>query len=131
MIFNNVMLDKTLEQTHAQNVFYDPYIGEDAGYVQVTRLSGKGPVLLVVPYGKTPLEAYNPLLDDPTPKGVTFEGFYEWMPLSKAYAEQDWKGAEQWNLPSSLLLKPGESHDYGVKFILASSVRNIESRLIK
>jgi hypothetical protein len=131
VIFNNVMQDKTLEQAHAHNVFYDPYIGKDAGYLQVTRLTGKGPVLLVAPYGKTPFEAYNPLLDDPTPRGITFEGFYEWMPLSKAYAENEWKSAEQWNTASSLTLKPGESHDYGLKFIMADSIRGIESRLVK
>ena len=130
MIFNNVLLDKTLEQTHAQNVFYDPYIGQDAGYLQVTRLNGKGPVLLVVPYGKTPLEAYSPLLDDPTPKGITFEGFCEWMPLSKAYAENEWKGVSQWNNPTSLTLKPGETREYGVKFIVAPAIREIENRLI-
>ena len=131
VIFNNVMIDKTLEQTHAQNVFYDPYIGRDAGYLQVTRLTGKGSVLLVTPYGKTPFEAYNPLLDDPTPRGITFEGFYEWVSLSKANAEQDWKGAEQWNTPTSVLLKAGESKDYGLKFSLADSIRGIEKQLVK
>jgi hypothetical protein len=131
VIFNNVMQDKTLEQAHAHNVFYDPYIGKDAGYLQVTRLTGKGPVLLVTPYGKTPFEAYNPLLDDATPRGITFEGFYEWMPLSKAYAENEWKNAAQWNTASSLTLKPGESHDYGLKFIMADSIRGIETRLVK
>src|SRR6266700_4535962 len=36
MIFNNVLNDRTLEQDHAVCSFYDPYIGEDAGYLQVT-----------------------------------------------------------------------------------------------
>jgi len=36
MIFNNVLNDRTLEQAHAICSFYDPYIGEDAGYLQVT-----------------------------------------------------------------------------------------------
>jgi hypothetical protein len=129
VIFNNIMQDKTLEQTHAHNVFYDPYIGKDAGYLQVTRLTGKGPVLLVLPYGNSPFEAYNPLLDDPTPRGITFEGFYEWMTLSKAYAENEWKAADQWNTASSLILKPGEVHDYGLKFVLADSIRDIENKL--
>jgi hypothetical protein len=131
LIFNNVLLDKTLEQTHAQNVFYDPYIGNDAGYLQVSKLDGKGPALLVVPYGKTPFEAYNPLLDDPTPKGITFEGFYEWMAVTKAYAQNDWKGVEPWNPASTLFLAPGEVHDYGLKFLLAEEIRAIEHRLIK
>ena len=46
---------------------HDPYIGRDAGYLQVTRLSGHGPALLVVPLGDTPFEAYNPLLERPDP----------------------------------------------------------------
>ena len=63
MIFNNVLNGRSLEQAHAICSFYDPYIGEDAGYLQVTRLSGQGPALLVLPEGKTPFEAYRPILD--------------------------------------------------------------------
>src|SRR5579872_2854103 len=74
MIFNNLLDGKTLEQAHAENVLYDPYTGRDAGYLQVTRLSGEAPSLIVVPYGNTAFEAYNPLLNDPTPRGITFEG---------------------------------------------------------
>ena len=76
LIFNNDLTKKSLEQAHAENVFYDPYIGEDAGYLQVTRLNGKGPVLLVLPWKKSPFEAYRPLLDDPTSRGITFEYSY-------------------------------------------------------
>ena len=67
MIFNNVLNERSLEDAHAKCSFYDPYIGEDAGYLQVTRLSGHGPALLVVPDGKTPFEAYNPILDGRDP----------------------------------------------------------------
>ncbi len=65
MIFNNILTDRTLDQAHALCSFYDPYIGEDAGYLQVTRLNGHGPALLVVPDGKTPFEAYKPILGNP------------------------------------------------------------------
>jgi len=129
LIFNNIMHETSLDEAHAKNVFYDPYIGADAGYLQATRLSGKGPALLVLPYGKTPFEAYRPLLDDPTPRGTTFEGFYEWMPLTKANTETDWKSAEPWNTPSTLLLKPGEVHEYGLQFILSPEIRAIEKTL--
>ena len=141
MIFNNVLNDRSLEEAHAKCSFYDPYIGEDAGYLQVTRLSGRGPVLLVVPDGRTPLEAYNPILDhpgrfgappiftDPTPRGITFEGFYEWMVHSQAYAENEWKNVSQWNPPTSLTLAPGQSKTYGLKFLLSDSIRNIEKTL--
>jgi hypothetical protein len=140
MIFNNVLNNRSLDQAHALCSFYDPYIGEDAGYLQVTRLSGQGPALLVVPDGKTPFEAYNPIQNrrrsaagtiftDPTPRGVTFEGFYEWMVYSQAYAENEWKKAQPWNPPTTLMLAPGESKTYGLKFLLADSIRNIESTL--
>ena len=141
MIFNNVLNERSLEQAHAICSFYDPYIGEDAGYLQVTRLNGHGPVLLVIPDGKTPFEAYNPILDrkgqggakpiftDPTPRGITFEGFYEWIVHSQAYAENEWRNAQPWNPPSGLDLKPGESKTYGLKFTLSDSIRNIEKTL--
>jgi Family of unknown function (DUF5695) len=141
MIFNNVLNDRSLEQAHAICSFYDPYIGEDAGYLQVTRLNGHGPTLLVVPDGHTPFEAYNPILErkgfwgaapvftDPTPRGITFEGFYEWMVHSQAYAENEWKDAQPWNSPTSLTLAPGESKTYGLKFLISDSIRHIEKTL--
>jgi hypothetical protein len=141
MIFNNVLNDRSLDQAHAICSFYDPYIGEDAGYLQVTRLSGHGPALVVVPDGKTPFEAYNPILErkgrwgaaavfiDPTPRGITFEGFYEWMVHSQAYAENEWKNAQPWNAPTSLTLAPGESKSYGLKFLVSDSIRHIEKTL--
>ena len=142
MIFNNVLNDRSLEEAHSRCSFYDPYIGEDAGYLQVTRLSGHGPVLLVVPERNTPFEAYNPILDkpgpwgakpvftDPTPRGITFEGFYEWMVHSEAYAENEWKTAQPWNPPTTQTLAPEESKTYGLKFLLSDSIRNIERTLI-
>lgn len=131
MIFNNILSGKDLDEAHAVCSFYDPHIGQDAGYLQVTRLNGHGPALLVVPEGKTPFEAYNPLLSDRTRRGITFEGFYEWMVHSKAYAGQEWSSAEPWNPPTSEVLEPAESRSYSVKFLLSDSIRNIESTLIE
>ncbi|HKV29250.1 MAG TPA: DUF5695 domain-containing protein [Candidatus Acidoferrales bacterium] len=141
MVFNNVLNKRSLAEAHEKCSFYDPYIGEDAGYLQVTRLNGHGPALLVVPDGKTPFEAYNPILNkrkvngavpiftDFTPRGVTFEGFYDWMVYSEAYAENEWKNAQSWNPPSMLSLAPGELKTYGVKFLLSDSIRHIEKTL--
>jgi len=140
MIFNNVLNDRSLDQAHAICSFYDPYIGEDAGYLQVTRLSGHGPALLVLPDGKTPFEAYNPILGarrstgaslfrDLTPRGITFEGFYDWMVHSAAFAENEWKNAKPWNPPTQATLAPGESKTYGVTFLPADSIHNIEKTL--
>lgn len=141
MVFNNILNDRSLPQAHERCVFYDPYIGEDAGYLQVTRLNGHGPALAVVPERGTPFEAYNPILSnqrsettpalfhDLTPRGITFEGFYEWMAHSKAYAEEEWKGADPWNPPTSVQLAPGALRSYGVRFLLSDSIRHIEKTL--
>ena len=43
MVFDNIITDRSLEQAHEQASFVDRYIGRDAGYLQVTRLSGAGP----------------------------------------------------------------------------------------
>lgn len=67
MIFNNNLDGKSLDSAHADNVFFDPYIGMEAGYLQVNRLHGNGPSLLVLPQENAPFEAYNPLNSDPTP----------------------------------------------------------------
>jgi len=139
MVFNNVLTNRSLDQAHAVCSFYDPYIGEDAGYLQVTRLNGHGPALLVIPDGNTPFEAYNPILDsprgtprllaDPTPRSVTFEGFMKWMVHTQAYAENEWKNAVAWNPPTMLTLAPGQSRIYGIRFVLSDSIRNIEKTI--
>ena len=142
LVFNNVMNHRTLSEAHEKCSFYDPYIGEEAGYVQVTRLNGQGPTLIVVPFGKTPLEAYSPIVNphdetetatfvytDRTPRGVTFEGFYNWMVHSQAFAENEWKKARQWNAPTMLTLAPGESKAYGLKFLISPEIRDIEKIL--
>lgn len=143
MVFNNVISNRSLEQAHAACSFSDPYIGRDAGYLQVTRLSGQGPALLVLPDGKTPFEAYSPILNAPgreskdpvavftdsTPRGQTFEGFLEWMVHSKAYADKEWAKAQPWNPSTDLTLAAGESKTYGVEFVLSDQIRNIEKVL--
>jgi hypothetical protein len=131
MIFNNILQGRSLEEAHAVSSFHDPYIGQDAGYIQVARLTGVGSTLVVVPLDSTPLEAYNPLLSEPTRRAITFEGFFEWMAHSRALAETEWTEAEPWNPPTSATLSPGESWPYGVAFLVADGVRNTEKTLIR
>jgi hypothetical protein len=145
MIFDNLIMDRTLDQAHATCSFADPYVGRDAGYLQVTRLNGQGPALLVLPDGRTSFEAYNPIFDPPkpgskdpvavftdlTPRGQTFEGFWEWMVHSKAYADAEWNHAQPWNPATELTLAAGESKTYGLVFVLSDRIRNIEQRLIE
>ena len=136
LVFNNMIQDfntnqpRTLPQAHEICSFFDPYVGQDAGYLQVTRLSGAGPALAVVPETgtKTPFEAYRPL-NDASPKSQTFEGACEWTVRSKAYAENEWKGVQQWNPGTSEILQPGETVGHGLRFVVADSIRNIEKSL--
>lgn len=143
MIFDNIITDRTLDQAHETCSFYDPYIGEDAGYLQVTRLSGHGPALLVVPDWHTPFEAYKPILNpdwrhrkdgptlfhDPTPRSNTFEGFYDWMVHSGALQQTKWKNAQPWNPATTTILQPGQSQTYSLRFLLSDSIPDIEKTL--
>jgi hypothetical protein len=128
MAFNNIITDRSLEQAHEVCSFADPCIGQDAGYLQVTRLNGKGPALVVVPEGETPFEAYQPL-NEPMPRQQTFEGMLAWMAHSRAYAENEWRDAKPWNAPTSATLEPGQTRTYGVRFLLAPEIRHIEKTL--
>jgi hypothetical protein len=130
MVFNNILTDRSLDEAHAVSSFADPYIGLDAGYLQVTRLNGHGPTLIVVPRPGTGFEAFNPLLQDRTRRGITFEGFYEWLALSRAYADSEWTAAEPWNPPSAVTLGPGATRSFGVEFLVADGVRRIERTLL-
>jgi hypothetical protein len=141
LVFDNIMSGKGLDEAHALCSFSDPSIALDAGYVQVTRLNGHGPALLVVPDGTTPFEAYNPipeqrkpdaspeLFHDRTPRNMTFEGFYEWMVASRAYQETEWKGVKEWNPATSITLAPGEERTFGLRFLVAAEIHSIEKTL--
>src|SRR6185369_4635018 len=128
MIFNNMLTGRSLKEAHEKCTFSDPYIGEDAGYLQVTRLSGAGPALLVVPHTRAGFEAYQPLTE-PTRPGQTFEGTFAWMVHSKALAEEEWAGVVPWNAASTLTLYPGATETYAVEVLLADTIRNIETTL--
>jgi hypothetical protein len=128
MAFNNIITGRSLPQAHEICSFSDPYIGQDAGYLQVTRLSGKGPALVVVPETRTPFEAYQ-LLSEPMRVNQTFEGTFAWMAHSQAYAENEWRNVEQWNAPTIATLAPGASRTYGVRFLLSDEIRSIEKTL--
>ena len=128
MVFNNIITDRKLPEAHEKNSFSDPYIGLDAGYIQVTRLKGNGPALVVVPEGKTPFEAYQ-LLREPSRPQQTAEGMFEWVVRSKALSEKDWGKAEPWNPPTSEILRPKGRRELGVRFLLSDKIQNIEETL--
>lgn len=142
MVFDNIILDRDLDQAHAQASFVDPYIGRDAGYLQVTRLNGQGPALLVLPEKNTPLEAYRPVLEaraapkddiftDRSPRTQVSEGFYDWTVASKGFVDKEWaKAGPQWNDATSIILAPGQSRTIGLRFVTSPSIRAIEDTLV-
>lgn len=131
--FNSIFSNRTAEDMAAKCSLTDPYIGLDAGYLQVTPTSGTGAALIVTPLSNTstPLEAWRNL-DEPSTAPLwygsqTFEGFYEWQTHTKAYAENEWAAVTPWNEPSSRVLKPGQSVTYGLRFsIVKNGIRDIQ-----
>ncbi len=130
VVFNNLITGRNLEQAHEVCSFFDPAIAADAGFLQVTRLSGNGPALVVVPHGKTPLEGWR-TVDDRTPRTQTSEGIFEWMAHTQAFAENEWRSATPWNAPTQATLAPGQSRTYGLEFLLSPSIRAVEDTLAK
>jgi hypothetical protein len=136
VVFNNMIQNfvtnraRTLPQSHEICSFFDPYVGRDAGYLQVTRLSGAGPALVVTPAPgtRTPFEAFRPI-NDASRRGQTFEGVFEWTVHSRAYADNEWKGVEQWNEPTATMLKPGESRGFGLRLLVSPEIKSIEKTL--
>ena len=137
--FNSIFTNRTAEDIEAKCSLTDPYIGLDAGYLQVTPTSGTGAALIVTPlqgYSSTPFEAWRNL--DEISYAATqygsqvFEGFYEWQMHSKAYAENEWSGVEPWNTPTSQTLEAGNSITVGLRFSLVKAgVRGIQDAVQK
>ncbi|KAH8094626.1 hypothetical protein BXZ70DRAFT_946891 [Cristinia sonorae] len=131
--FNNIFTDRSAADTNQLCSLFDPYIGQDAGYVQVTPLLGTLPPLLVTPAPKSPLEGWRFIPEStantPFYQSQTFEGLYEWQFHTLAYAQNEWAKVTPWNAPTSATLAPGETRTYGLQFRLAPSIRNIEDTL--
>lgn len=134
LVFNNMihnfMTDRarSLQDAHETCVFFDPYIGAEGGVVQVTRLNGQGPALLVLPDGSTTFEAWR-RLPEPVNPMQTFEGVFEWITHSRAWVENEWSNAVPWNPPTSVVLNPGQSRSYGLRFVPAAEIRKLEDTL--
>lgn len=125
-----IFTDRTAADTNTKCSLFDPYIGQDAGYVQVTPLLGTLAPLVVTPVGSSPLEGYRFLKEStsaaPYYQSQTFEGLYEWTWHTLAYAQSDWASTTPWNAPTSGTLAAGASRTYGLQFQLAASIRTID-----
>ena len=134
LIASQIFTGRTAAQTNELCSLFDPYIGQDAGFVQVTPLLGTLPPLVILPLGNSPLEGWRflPESTSATPfyQSQTFEGLYEWQSHTLAYAQNEWSKVTPWNAPTSAVLQPGASRTYGLQFILAPSIRGIEQAII-
>ncbi|TRM60262.1 hypothetical protein BD626DRAFT_549885 [Schizophyllum amplum] len=125
--FNNIVTDRPAAEANTVCSFFDPYIGADAGYVQVTPLSGTDAPLVVIPVVSSPLEGWRFLPETPLLGPTT--SLYEWQFHTLAYAENEWANVDPWNAPTSVTLQPGESRTYGLRFVTADSIRTINDAL--
>ena len=76
------------------------------------------------------LEAYRLLQRDPTPRGVTFEGFYSAEVHSLAYADTEWSHASfRWNEPTQCALPPGQRYRVVFRLAVAPSIRGVNAAL--
>ncbi|GIJ97921.1 hypothetical protein Aspvir_000027 [Aspergillus viridinutans] len=131
--FNSIFTNRIPEEMAAKCSLTDPYIGMDAGYLQVTPTSGTGEALIVTPLGNTstPFEAWHnldePYFDSTAYGSQTFEGFYEWQAHSKAYADNEWAKVKPWNPATSLALNAGQSATVGLRFsVVKGGIRGIQ-----
>lgn len=130
-----IFTGRTADQTNNNCSLIDPYIGQDAGFVQVTPLLGTLPPLVLIPATSSPFEGWHFLPEVSSDSSYdyqsqTFEGYYEWQFHTLAFAQNDWASVTPWNAPTSFTLQPGQSRTYGLKFLLADSIRGIENTLI-
>lgn len=136
--FNNIFTNRQPIDMQRLCSLFDPYIGMHAAHIRVTPVSGTGSAVVVTGLKgavSTPMEAWRnleePFFDATQYGSQTFEGLYEWQVLTKAWAENEWAAVEPWNPPSSLVLKPGQSVQFGVRFSTADNIRDLNSAISK
>ncbi|TQN65499.1 hypothetical protein CSHISOI_09920 [Colletotrichum shisoi] len=115
VVINNIFSTRSAEDIQAKCSLADPYIGLDAGYVRVSPVKGLGNALVISPLGaSSPFEAWR-LLGEPrgdfSYQSQTYEGNYEWVIHSQAWAEKD--------------------YSVGLRFSIAESVQTIEDAVVK
>ena len=131
MPFDQDFVGRTLTQVAHQCSFVEPYLGAGGGYVQVTAATGDGPALLLVPLPGTELEAWRPLRhEDKMRLDFMYEMTYELVLHSASYAKRDWRAAAPWNTPTSAEIPAGGSATYGLRILVAPSVRRVEHTLL-
>ena len=142
MPMNQMFTGRSLPVVARKCSFTEVYLGGDAGYVQVTRTTGEGPVLLVLPHGETQpssdggggghgFEGWRPLKwEDRANYDWMHEMLYEVVLHSKAYAQNEWRNAQPWAPASSRVIPAGGRATYGVRLRLARDVESVSPSLL-
>ena len=110
---------QTSDTMAATLVMVDPAICGQHGFVSVTRMTGEGAALVVVPEGGTDFQAF----PNESPPQL--------MSLSKGHAQAEWINATgaPWVKPSSVVLKPGASQTFAYRLLVADSLRAKDAAL--
>jgi hypothetical protein len=138
MIFNNDWTNLNLSTLAQTCSFTEPYIGLDNGYVKVTKITGTERTLLILSANNQNtgrFEAWRPLSgrDDPVEPSAAFEGFYEYMFVSKAWRENEWSNVpddELWNTATSFILAPNQSKTFALHFRMIDNVTAVDKTLV-
>lgn len=140
------------DDTYNNCVISDPAIHSDGGYVQINRVNGASPSLLVTSMNdqsfRTPLVQWrniraqnggNPTIyTDNTGLSITNEGHYRWMVATAGFTSEDENNAkdngvqrgDDWIEPSSITVKSGTSRIFALRFFLANDgPRGIQTSL--
>lgn len=131
MPFDQDFVGRTLPQVAASCSFVEPFLGLGGGYVQVTRATGRGPVLLLLPEAGTVLEAWRPYRhEDLMRLDFMYENTHELMLHTAGHAAREWRSASPWNTPSEATLPPGGEATYGLRLVLSPSLEAVEATLL-
>lgn len=123
VVTDSIFTGRTLVEIGREASFTDPALLGQHGYAQVVSTTGRGPVLLVLPSNETKCEAWRMIREDPTPRSVTFEGFYSMMAHSKGWADVEWKDSGgQFNPPTSHVIDANETYALTYRLTLADNL---------
>ena len=132
MPINQDFAGKTLPEVAREGSFVEPALLAGGGYAQAVRATGRGAVLLLVPLRGCELEAWRPLRGEDATRAATLnENTYEWLFHSSGFAAREWRAATPWNEPTSATLRAGETRTYGLRLLVAPSLRAVESTLLR
>ena len=140
MLFANNWTDLATQEAYGRCIVAEPSIVGDGGHVQVNRLNGASPSLLVTPVtgnsSFTPLQQWREtyggdveMFTDRTYWNFGWEGIYQWMVATAGFTQDDLGYAKEigatrgddWNAPTSITLAPDASRSFALQMFTCGS----------